>query len=364
MIYVVIGTRSGVIKMAPVMNEMQKRDIRYRYIFTGQHHKTIKELESDLELRAPDINLNPLKEVSTIPYALLWFLKIVLKSLLKRKEVFGPEKKGVILLHADNLTALYGAIVGKLLRMKVGHVEAGLRSFNLFKPFPEEIIRMLIHYMADYYYCQNEWAVNNLKRYKGVKVNTCANTLYDSLSLILKRIDNVKVDIPDNKYGLVSFHRFDNISTRERLSKIINVLEEIAKKIDLLFVLHPPTLNSLKRFGLYERLMNNPAIDLRSRYNYTRFNKLIVKSEFMITDSGSGHDECYYLGHPCLFLREKAERTEGLDENIVLSGLDEDLALDFVDHYENYRYGFKQLNESPSGMIVDSLENEGYGRSL
>ncbi len=354
MIHVIIGTRACLIKMAPVMKEMDKRKIGYNYIFTGQHSKTIHELEKNFDIRKPNVLLYKGKEVSSMVYSVFWFAYILIKSIFHKGTIFN-DKKGLILMHADNLSALYAAMIGKLIGFKVAHVESGLKSFSLFHPFPEEIIRSLVHLMTDYYYCQNQWAVNNMEKRHGVKINTKGNTIYDSLNLINENLTKIDIPIPKKKYGLISFHRFDNISTEERFLKIIKILENISKEIHLVFVLHPPTLNSLKKFKVYTKLKNNPNIELRDRYNYSRFVKLIINSEFMLTDSGSSHDECYYLGHPCLLLRKKTERIEGLGENITLSDLDEDEIYGFVHLCKNYQRGMKKFNESPSKIIIDDI---------
>ena len=132
---------------------------------------------------------------------------------------------------------------------------------------------------------------------------------------------------------------------------------QTSKMYKILFILHPSTENKLKKHGMYETLMSNESIDLRPRYDYFKFIKLLKNSEFIITDGGSNQEECYYIGKPCLIFRNKTERIEGLGKNAVLSELDEKIITEFVNKYEEYVYPPINLDRTPSKIIVDFLEN-------
>jgi len=349
MIHFIIGTRAQLIKIAPVMIEIAKRSLDYSFIFTGQHNVTIDELINIFGIKQPDLNLYEGEEIMKIIQAPLWSLKCISKSVLL-KDYFA--KEDIVLVHGDAYSAILGAIIAKLLRVRVGHIEAGLRSFDYFNPFPEEITRVLVSKLTDYHFCPGSWAINNIN--KGVKIDTELNTLYDSLNSFQE--SNIKIEIPKNRYCIVSIHRFENIFNKVRLKFIIDILIKISKKIKLLFILHPSTENKLKKYGFIEMLMNNNSIELRPRYDYFKFIKLIVNSEFIITDGGSNQEECYYLGKPCLIFRDKTERLEGLGRNAILSELNEKLINDFVNSYEKHCYPPIKIDKTPSKIIVDFLE--------
>ena len=352
MIHIIIGTRAQLIKVAPVIIELKNRSIDYSFVFTGQHNVTIDDLIGVFGIKHPDLRLYNGKEIIKISQVPFWSFKCVLKS-ISGKDFFN--KGNVTLVHGDAYSAILGVIIAKLSRMNVGHIEAGLRSFDFFNPFPEEIVRVLTSKLTVFHFCPGRWAINNLKKNKGIKIDTKLNTLYDALRLFVDR--QVAVDPSKKRYGIVSIHRFENIYSKERLKLIADLISDISKKISLLFVLHPSTKHNLKRYGLLETLKQNENIELRPRYTYFKFVKLMMNSEFVITDGGSNQEECYYLGKPCLLFRDKTERLEGLGKNVVLSKFDRDIIHSFIDNYERYQYPLIRVDRTPSKIIVDFLED-------
>jgi len=353
MIHVIIGTRAQLIKVAPILIELKSRRINHLFVFTGQHTATIDALIELFKIRHPDFRLYNGREITRIGQAFLWSFKCILRSFPLRKN---PDKQNIALIHGDAYSTILAAVIAKLLRMKIGHVEAGLRSFDYFDPFPEEITRVLASKLTDVHFCPGKWAVSNVESESGIKVNIGVNTLYDTLRLFVNSESEVLVDIPESKYAVVSVHRFENVYSKERLKHIVNLVNSISKKIHLLFVLHPITEHSLRSYKLLETLKQNDSVEFRRRCDYFRFIKLMVNSEFIITDGGSNQEESYYLGKPCLLFRDKTERLEGLGRNVVLSRFNESVIDRFIDNYTKHRYSFLKVNENPSRIIVDFLE--------
>ena len=232
MIYVVIGTRAQLIKMAPVMKEMQNRGIEYKFIFTGQHKETISDLIKDFKIKKPDFVLYNGKEVSTLFRMPLWFFYVLFNFFRNKKTIIENQKEiNLFLVHGDTASTLLGAFMAKLVKARVAHIESGLRSYNFLHPFPEEIIRLAIFHLTDIYFCPNEWAIKNIKDKKGVKINTHANTLFDSVNLIVnKRKRNTE------RFCVVSIHRFENIFNEKKLKEIVKLIELVAKEIKVVFV--------------------------------------------------------------------------------------------------------------------------------
>ena len=355
MIHIILGTKAQLIKVAPVMIELQKRKIDYNFIFTGQHKETIKELIEVFKLKKPDYILYEGKDITKISQMVIWTFQCLIHTLKNKRKIF-QDRKGVVLVHGDAFSVLLGAIMGKIAGLKVGYIEAGLRSFNLFHPFPEEITRRITSRFADYHFCPGDFAFNNSKKYKGVKINTEVNTLYDSLKLVIENKDNIQVDVPQEKYCLVSIHRFENIFRKEQFSFILEILEKISKKNKVLFILHKPTKEKLKEYSFYKRLEANPNVELRPRYDYFKFIKLLLSAEFIITDGGSNQEESYYLGKPCLVMRKTTERKEGLGKNAVISKYDKKIIKNFINNYQKYKLDSLNFKISPSKIIVDYLE--------
>lgn len=245
--------------------------------------------------------------------------------------------------------------MGKIACKNVGHVESGLRSFNLLHPFPEEITRILTFNLSDYYFCPGLWTLQNLQKYKGVKINTGYNTLLDALQLAKKKTDLCTVEVPDKPFALVSLHRFENIFNKKKFRIIIECLLKISQHVHILFILHPPTEVKLKSFNFYSILEANQNISLRPRYDYFNFIKLLTYCEFLITDGGSNQEEAYYLGKPTLLLRRATERQEGLNSNVVISNYDQQIINKFIAHYKQYETSPVQLEKSPTEIIISSL---------
>lgn len=358
-IYTVIGTRAQLIKMAPVLREMQHNKIEYTFIYTAQHRETIEQLLSEFGIKKPDIDLSKYfnNEAKTIGLFIEWLWKMALILLFKRNELV-EKSGGSLMTHGDTTTTLWGALLGKLTGNKVMHIESGLRSHNILEPFPEEINRLLTFKMTDIFACPGDWAVSNIKQYNGVIINTKVNTLYDATKLAISKKRKYLKQIPKEKYIVVSIHRFENIFNNKRFLQIIELLENLANRFIILFILHPATKKQLEKKNLLNRLNNNVNIRLKPRIPYVEFVNLLDSSEFVITDGGSNQEELSYLGKPTLLIRKATERKEGLGKNVVLSGLKSSMIDNFIDNYKKYSNDIKFKEEyEPSKVIVRYLNN-------
>lgn len=360
MITCIIGTRAQLVKMAPVIIEIEKRSLPFQIIMTGQHKNTMQTLFEDFGIKTVPLDIEEPEEVSNIPKMILWFPRVLIKMIWNRHLFKGNSTNASwILIHGDTLSTLLGAIVGKFTQCKVAHVESGLRSFHLLSPFPEEITRLLTFYLADIGFCPGEWAVENLKKYPIKAVNTHANTIIDSVKYAIKHTPK-DLNIPQEKYAVVSIHRFENIYKQSRFIDIINAVEEISKQYKLLFVLHPATKKRLKKLGLQERLKNNKNIKLIQRMGYIPFINLVSKAQFVVTDGGSNQEELSYLKIPTLLMRDASERPEGIGETAMLNGFDINVVKDFLLNIKNKERENTEMiytnKIKPSRLIADYLE--------
>ncbi|MDP4010204.1 MAG: UDP-N-acetylglucosamine 2-epimerase [Candidatus Shapirobacteria bacterium] len=356
-LYIIIGTKAQLIKMAPIMIELKKRKIDYTYISTGQHQETIKDLISTFQIKKPDHTLYQGRDITKIWQMLIWSIGCIKNVLINRKKYF-PKKNGIVLVHGDTYSTVLGAIIGKICQQKVAYVEAGLRSFDIFNPFPEEIFRLITSQLADIHFCPGDFAYKNSQRYKGIKINTQINTLYDSLKLVIKNLNKIEVDIPQESYCIVSIHRFENIFNKKVFSKIIGQIEFISKSKKVLFILHKPTKEKLIEYGLLVKLEDNQNIELRPRYDYFRFIKLLNSADFIVTDGGSNQEECYYLGKPCLLMRKTTERKEGIGSNVLVSNYRNKIIKKFILNIYSKQNKFIKHKSSPSEVIVNSIHQK------
>jgi UDP-N-acetylglucosamine 2-epimerase (non-hydrolysing) len=352
-IYFVIGTRAQFIKVAPVMRAMLDQGINYTLIYTAQHRENIQEILDVYELPETDVVMYSEGEANTRSSFLFWFATILYKVLFQAKKYIPTP--GILLTHGDTFTAWLAALMGKRAGCTVGHIESGCRSFNIFSPFPEEISRLITFQLSNIYFCADEWAVNNLRKYKGQKINMGANTMLDGVRYALQIPSKSHFDFEDRPFALVSIHRFENIFTSRLEDVIMPILKDVARKYHLVFVLHPTTRERVYSLGLLDGLVSDPNITLHPRLDFITWVNLCSKARFVITDGGSNQEELSYLGVPTLLFRNETERREGLGENVVLSRFDNNIINSFVDTPESFRREPSLSHAKPSEKIIQVI---------
>ena len=363
MILFIYGTTAEVIKLAPVIRRVHRRGSDCMSICTGQHVGDISQLVEQFELPAPDIWLatghggQNLRRNIEIPG---WLLKVgggFLSSYREIKAKRGKKEQVLTIVHGDTFTTLLGALMGLGLRTIVGHVEAGVRSFDWRNPFPEELIRRSTSRLARIHFAPGDIAVRNLARSRGAVINTVFNTVKDSLDLI--EADVVPVVSLPSRFGIVSLHRFELINDRKRLLDILSLLGRYSESTPLLFVDHSITAAKIEQFGL-DGFFNEETFIRMPKLRYFEFVSLLKRSEFSVTDSGGVQQESFYLNHPCLVHREKVETFDGVGANVVVSGMDLEIVKDFLADPRRFKVEDLTLEASPSDLIVEHLEREGY----
>lgn len=354
MIVFLIGTKAQYIKMAPVLRETIARGLPFRLVLTGQHNETFDELRTNFELPDSDLMLVQAGEAKDrVSFARwVWHAVGAAKS-SQAEEIWW--NASVIVVHGDTASTLLGAYIGHRYRRPVAHVEAGLRSFNLFHPFPEEAIRILVSKVASLHFCPDTIAEHNLKKAKGERLVTGGNSLKDSLRLALSRQQR-SAPREQAAYAVFSMHRQENLFNRRRLDALLMVLRSLTSVVAVKFVLHPVTRKRLEQLGLMECLQNLPGLELVPRMDFFRFIELIGFAAFVVTDGGSNQEECAMLNIPCVLLRQATERPDGLDKDVLLGDVDEDRIIAFARlHACSERLLTLRDAHSPSAVIVDRL---------
>jgi len=354
-IYVTIGTRAQFIKVAPLLWMMKNQKIEYQLIFTAQHRETIDEILNVYKLPPPDKVMYKYDEANTRSKFLAWFL-MVFKECLFHSKKWLPEK-GILLTHGDTFTTWMTALMGKIRGCKVAHLESGLRSFNLFKPFPEEISRLITFSLTDIYFCETKKAYNNIRKYKGEKIILGTNTIYDAVKFALNSEHKKRFTFQKNKYVIFSIHRYENIFTSRLTEKIIPWIHKVSKKFTVVITLHPTTRERLKKLNLFKKLNNERNIILHKRFDFLDWINICKEAEFVVSDGGSNQEELAILGTPTLLFRTETERADGFGRNIVLSMLDDKTISNFIKNYRNYKKGILKLKFTPSQVIINYLKN-------
>ena len=353
-IYVVLGTRAQLIKTAPLLKVLDERKIEYKFIYTAQHSENISEISEDFKLKKPDFTVKINDEAKSIKLFASWFLRVSYLLFFKRKMIVPTP--GLLITHGDTTTCVWAALLGKLSSCQVMHLESGLRSYNLLNPFPEEINRLITFRLTNIFVCPNDVAIANVDGYKGIKLNTKFNTLYDSVSMALKKNDNLPIRVK-KPYVVVSIHRFENIFNLKRFKSIIKIIRKIANDFKVIFVLHPATKKQIRKFNLMDQF-EDKNINLVNRVSFFEFIALSRNSEFVVTDGGSNQEELSYLGKPTLILRSVTERNEGLSRNALLSNFRVEIIDNFVRDYKKYQYPGIKIDISPSNLIADWIEDK------
>jgi UDP-N-acetylglucosamine 2-epimerase (non-hydrolysing) len=264
------------------------------------------------------------------------------------------------MVHGDTMTTVLGAIMGRAMRLPVAHLEAGMRSGDWRNPFPEEIDRLLAGRLATIHYAGTSREVENLGRANGDVIQIGANTVLDSLDLVPEGLalaeEALGAATLQGRFGLVSLHRSELLSSRDRLAAILELVASVRTGYPLFFVDHPVTAHALRVHGLDQSIRSLIRIP---RLRYTAFIQVLRNAEFLVTDSGGCQEECFYLDVPCLIHRLVTERAEGLGTNVVMSRYDLDVVRDFLAHPEGWRTGRRPWLPSPSDVVVQDLIRRG-----
>ncbi|HTZ41677.1 MAG TPA: UDP-N-acetylglucosamine 2-epimerase (non-hydrolyzing) [Candidatus Omnitrophota bacterium] len=353
-IAIVLGTRAELIKIFPVMRELSNAKIPYYFIHTGQHN--LKSLCSAFEVKEPDIILTKEPEKSSKFNAKqikagLWIIGLIFKI---RKQIKKLKKLEYVLYHGDTMTTATAAVATSRLlnpfkKYKNVHLEAGLRSFDNSEPFPEEISRKFAGFFSDILLAVSDMAELNLSKNKS-KVVKIGNTILDSASIAMKIAEKEGAKpLSKKKFALVTIHRHENLKSKERMEKIIDILSDI--KITTFFAIHDNTIQKLKEFGLYERLSVNPNIKLIAPMDYPSFIYQISQCSLIICDGGSMQEESLIFKKPCILLRKATERQEGLNSNFqFLSKLDVEKTKEKIKEYLSPQFRTAEFN-NPYGNV-------------
>jgi UDP-N-acetylglucosamine 2-epimerase (non-hydrolysing) len=353
MFIVLVGTKAQLVKMAPVIKCMDERKLPFKFVLTGQHAETMDDLIEGFGIREADDILVEFGESDTKRKLLQWLIAAWRNA---KQRSYLQQPATAILVHGDTLSTLLGALIGRSCKIPVAHIEAGLRSFSLLHPFPEEITRLAVSRLSDIHYCPDQWSSDNLKKIRGEVINTGANTLLDSLRYAINIPSSESTEsIP---YAVVSMHRHENLANHSRLKFLIDQVINISKAIKVIFILHPVTRTRLSENGLIDLLRQQSGVELRERMNYPKFIALLSRANFLVSDGGSNQEEASYMQLPCLLLRKFTERQEGLDSNVVISHYNKDIISTFISKHTEKSIRKPFVPEIyPTECIVNDLQS-------
>ena len=327
MILIVIGTRPEIIKMSPVIRECSDKGLEFSVLHTGQHYSYSMDriFFEQLDLPLPEYKLDAGSGTQGAQTAAI--LTGIENILLKHPP-------GIVLVQGDTNTVCAGALAAAKLHIPVGHVEAGLRSFD--RTMPEEINRIVADHISDQLYAPTEVSRQNLLR-EGIaeeKITVTGNTIVDAVQQNI-RIGREKVHpleelgLEPGEYFLVTAHRAENVDDFVRLADILTGLRNISEQYGLpvIFPMHPRTQKMVREFSL-----STEGIRVIEPVGYLEFLLLESKAALLLTDSGGVQEESCILSVPCVTLRENTERPETIETGSnILAGTHPEKVLDAVE---------------------------------
>lgn len=366
-ILLIFGTRPEAIKMAPLYWELKNNNTSFdvKVCVTAQHRQMLDQVLNFFEIKS-DYDLNLMKKNQTL-------FDITSTSLKKLEEVITNYNPDLIFVQGDTTTAFVGALSSFYKKIKIAHLEAGLRSYNKYSPFPEEINRVLIGRLADYHFAPTELAKENLVK-EGIKENifVVGNTVIDALLMALKKINKnkqLKNEIVNffrlkinytykTKIILITGHRRESFG--EGFENICNALKEIALKYQDYSLVYPVHLNPNVREPVNRILKNIKNVFLLEPLEYPYLVWLLSKCYLVLTDSGGIQEEAPSLGKPVLVMREVTERIEGIEAGTAkLVGTNKiniiESVSDLLNNKRNYDKMAKAVNPYGDGKTSSKI---------
>ncbi|AAO34953.1 UDP-N-acetylglucosamine 2-epimerase [Clostridium tetani E88] len=362
-IMTIFGTRPEAIKMAPLVKEIEKREeLCSKVCVTAQHREMLDQVLDLFQIK-PNYDLDIMAKGQTLT-------DITMKSLKGLEVVFAKEKPDLVLVHGDTTTTFAGALAAFYQQIKIGHVEAGLRTFNKYFPYPEEMNRKLSGAMADLHFAPTKGSRENLLK-EGIADNDIyitGNTVIDAMEFTVE--DNYtfknevlnKIDYKNKKVIMVTAHRRENWG--EGIENICKGLKEIVEnneEVEIVYLVH---LNPIVKDVVYKYLGEMDRVHLLNPLDTKETHNLMNKCYMVMTDSGGLQEEAPHLGKPVLVLRDVTERPEAVTAGTVkLLGTNKNLIVSeankIIRDKEEYNNISRAINPYGDGYasrrIVDSI---------
>lgn len=346
-VMLVFGTRPEAIKMCPLVNELKKREtLKTVVCVTGQHREMLTQVLEAFDV-VPDYDLSIMKQKQTL-------FDITTLILDRIKSVLEEVKPDVVLVHGDTSTTFVTALACFYMQIPVGHVEAGLRTYNIYSPYPEEFNRQAVGIISRYNFAPTELSKQNLiKEGKDEKtVYVTGNTAIDALKTTVRE-DYTHPELEwasDSRLIVITAHRRENLG--EPMHNMFRAIRRIMDEHPDVKAIYPIHMNPLVREAANEELGGCDRIHIIEPLEVLDFHNFLSRSYMILTDSGGIQEEAPSLGKPVLVMRDTTERPEGLEAGTLkLVGTDEDVI------YQN----FKELLEDKDAYTKMSMASNPYG---
>lgn len=359
-ILMVVGARGNFVKIGPLVKQSLKHKVEFSVFYVGQRvsHNMSDVFFKDLGFR-PDhvLEIEVKNKDSKIQKGLVF-----LRNFFKARKMIKKICPSLVIVVGDVASSGYIALISKTLKIPVAHIEAGLRSFN--NKMPEEKSRIIADKCSDLLFTSEKSANNNLIKEKvsKQKIFFVGNIMVDSFIKNLEEIKKVKyfkeLGFEKKQYGVITFHRHENITNKKRLISILRIIKNTSNKIDLILPLHPSTKNQLKKFHLLDDLIKIKNLKVINPLGYKKMISLLLNSRLVITDSGCLQDETTFMKVPCLTLRTETERPATVDigTNTIIQ-FNESRAKEIVSNILENKYKKGQIPKYWDGKTSQRIMN-------
>ncbi len=317
----IFGTRPEAIKMAPLVLELKKRPEEFEAIVTvtAQHREMLDQVLSIFDIQ-PDYDLNIMKDRQTL-------MDVTTRGLEGLDDVMKKVKPDIVLVHGDTTTTFIAGLAAFYNQIQVGHVEAGLRTWNKYSPYPEEMNRQLTGVLADLHFAPTDKSAANLQaeNKKEERIFVTGNTAIDALKTTVKETyeHEVLTKLGDDRLILLTAHRRENLG--EPMKNMFRAVKRIVDEHEDVQVVYPVHLNPVVRETANDILGNDPRIHLIEPLDVIDFHNFAERAHIILTDSGGVQEEAPSLGVPVLVLRDTTERPEGIEAGTLkLAGTEEE----------------------------------------
>lgn len=349
-VMLVFGTRPEAIKMCPLVNELKTREnIITKVCVTGQHRQMLDQVLEIFDVE-PDYDLSIMKDKQTL-------FDITTNILMKIREVLEAEKPDVVLVHGDTSTTFVTALACFYLQIPVGHVEAGLRTYNIYSPYPEEFNRQAVGIVAKYNFSPTELSKENLIREgkNSESIYVTGNTAIDALKTTVRE-DYVHSELEwakGSRLIMLTAHRRENLGAP--MHNMFRAIRRIVDETPDVKVIYPIHMNPVVRKAADEELGNDDRIHIIEPLDVLDFHNFLSRSYLILTDSGGIQEEAPSLGKPVLVMRDTTERPEGIKAGTLkLVGTDEEVI------YNEFRKLLTDKNEYEKMSKASNPYGDGF----
>lgn len=343
----VFGTRPEAIKMCPLIRELERHtEIESTVCVTGQHRQMLDQVLEIFGIK-PDFDLELMKERQTLTAVTTGVLE-------KLEEVLGNTAPDIVLVHGDTTTSASAALAAFYQKIPVGHVEAGLRTFDMYSPYPEEMNRKIISQIAELHFAPTENNEKNLQNENilqektGKKICVTGNTVIDAFKYTVREDYQYKnpvlgaMDLKGFKTILMTAHRRENLG--KPLEQICHAVKRLVQEHEDMQVVYPVHLNPAVRETVYAALGGTDRIYLTEPIDVEDMHNLMARSYLVMTDSGGLQEEGPYFGVPVVVLRTETERPEAVDAGtVVVAGVDGESIYRIVDGLLHGGEGYEKM---------------------